>query len=935
MNPDAPTHIDTNGGSAFLGDFDNREGVYVGRDLNLNIEMRFSGNQLQALLDQLLALLRVSGVRVRDGEITAGGETLAVSQAEIEALGKYLADTPAPDSAQREARYLARLCVHPDYQQWQARYVTLSGSVRVAPELTPRYSEIQVWGDGPQREIKRVPLPDIRDALERYPAFLIKGLPGAGKTTVLQRLALDQALARLHDPAAARLPLWVRLTAQKPEETPHEFLVRMWRLENPGGSDQAEAELIQTLRGGRLCILCDALNEARSALHERYGERTAEWREFAEKLPAGNRLVFSCRTQDYLGELGVQQVEIDPLTDEQIEDFARCYLGDPLGAAFWADLRDQNSTLLPLARTPFYLKMMVEEWEADGHLPPVRARLFAGFTEKLLGREAKRRHPDWIEPAAQHLALSQLAFAIQELDESIEVSRAWALNALPDQVLLPDGEVVPTPPAAVLRLARAATLLSETVDHNVRFSHHLFQEYFAAGELLWRLREGGDLAGLWRVPGRVGEMPEAERGQWDPLPGPPPTRWEQTTILAAGLHPALIAAVHGVNPALAARCALESGLDWEGGEVAPELVETCRQTLLARLGDVRFHLRSRIEAGLLLGRLKDPRFPVETVGSVQVILPPMVEIAAAEARIGSSLLDLQAFGDERPRHKVPLVAYEIGRYPVTNAEYACFIAAGGYEEDRWWTEGGKFWLRGEPVPGEADPTDWWMETWRRRKENPAEIDEQERQGTITRRDAAAWREFIKVPEDDAIAQFREWYPAQGQRVTEPRFRQDPDFNNLSQPVVGVCWYEAAAYANWLADVTGLAFRLPSEPEWEWAARRSARHFPWGRRWNAERLNSLEGRVMRTTPVGAYPHGATPDGLHDLAGNVWEWTATRYARYPYDPGSDLENPDATGVRMARGGGWAANRRMERCAYRDRNFPRDRIIALGYRLARAYS
>ncbi len=111
---------------------------------------------------------------------------------------------------------------------------------------------------------------------------------------------------------------------------------------------------------------------------------------------------------------------------------------------------------------------------------------------------------------------------------------------------------------------------------------------------------------------------------------------------------------------------------------------------------------------------------------------------------------------------------------------------------------------------------------------------------------------------------------------EPRFWQDAAFNNPSQPVVGVCWYEAMAYAAWLAAVSGQPYRLPSEPEWEWAARRGGRPFPWGDGWDASRLNSLEGddRVMRTTPVGAYPHATTPDGIYDLSGNVWEWTATR-------------------------------------------------------------
>ena len=91
--------------------------------------------------------------------------------------------------------------------------------------------------------------------------------------------------------------------------------------------------------------------------------------------------------------------------------------------------------------------------------------------------------------------------------------------------------------------------------------------------------------------------------------------------------------------------------------------------------------------------------------------------------------------------------------------------------------------------------------------------------------------------------------------------------------------------------------------------------------------------MRTTPVGAYPRGATPDGIHDLAGNVWEWTATRSAEYPYRATAKLEDPDATGLRIAHGGGWAANRKMVRCAYRYRGYPTSRNLDGGFRLARA--
>lgn len=954
-SPQPPTKPPTTIG----GNVNLRDGQFIGRDYN-HLEVHFSGAELQTLLGQLLPLLRSADGRVADGVVTAQGQSLTVTAAQAEALGQYLLTNRQPDRAERELHYLARLCIDPAYQQWQRRYTPLSGGYRPAPQLDPRFSEILVRGDGPQRQIERIHLPDIRDALERHAAAVLLAQPGAGKTTVLQRLLLDLALQRLQSqpPAAAakpaRLPFFVRLAAQLPDETPLAFLTRAWQTALPGAHSDAAAELTQALQRGELCLLCDALNEAR---RDRYAERMADWRDFARDLPAGNRLLFTCRSQDYYGELAVQQVEIDPLTPAQIADFCRRYLDDARGARLWQTLQNDHAALLPLAAIPYYLLMIVEVYGADGALPTQRARLFEQFALRLLQRETERRHADWIEPAAQHWLLGELAFAMQALGEGTEVSRDWAVNTLPATVTLPKGPPIPTPVATLLRLGCAATLLSETPSGGFKFAHHLLQEYFAAEALLRHHQQGADLSDKWRVPSTVRAMPPAERGQWDPLPGPPTSGWEQTTILAAGLYPALIDSVLPVNPALAARCLLAQGgpppnlpqigggavvpptglrlppqsLSWKDGEGGGGVRHGAQQALLARLGNVAIHLRSRIEAGLLLGKLGDPRFPVEMIKGVQVILPPMANIPAATATIGSGWWDRQADKDEKPRHTVNLAAYALGRYPVTNAEYACFMAAGGYEEARYWTTGGQYWLRGEPVPGEEDPVDWWVRTWQRRKKNPAEIDESVKKGWMTEREAEAWRALITWPEERALAQFREWYPT-GQTYREPRYWQDDAFNNPSQPVVGVCWYEAMAYAAWLATLTGDPYRLPSEADREWAARRGRRLYPWGNFWDATKCNSLEERVMRTTPVGAYPHGATPDGLFDLSGNVWEWTVSLNGDYPYQLSSGRDAADATGLRMNRGGAWNSSQQMVRCAYRDWDLPWSGSNIVGYRLAR---
>lgn len=899
---------------------------FIGRD-QYNIELHFSGAQLQESLDLLLPLLRRDDVAVADGIVTSGSDRLSIGKAQAEALIKYIDAKPQADAQAREESYLVRLSLHAELNRIYSRYVPLSGGYRPVRELSPTYSRILVRGDGPQRTIERVRLDDIRQAVDEHPAFILLAQPGAGKTTLLQRLALEMALTRLREGQEAHLPLLVRLASQKSDEAPLDFLARMWREAAPGLHTDPTGEIALALRQGRLCLLCDALNEAR---RENYQPRIQEWADFARHLPAGNRLIFTCRTQDYSGGLAVQQVEVDPLTLAQIQEFARLYLGQEKGAALWGELQRVHADLLDLAAIPYYLLLMTEAYAAAGSLPSHRAGLFASFVERLLRREMEeKRHADWIDPGAQHLALSRLAFAMQRLGTGTEVELAWAGQEIPPRVTV-NGVTIETPAEGILALGRAANLLALPSENRVKFIHHLLQEYFAAEEMLRRAIAGEDLSGLWRVPSAVAEMPPAERGQWDPLPEPPTSGWEQTTILAAGLYPPLIDAVQPVNSALAARCLLELGDDGD-----PQQKTRSQTALLERLGNVAIHLRSRIEAGLLLGRLGDLRFSVETVNGVAVILPPLVEIAGDTAQIGSDPSDTEADDDERPRHSVELAAYAIGRYPVTNAEYACFLDAGGYEDERYWSVGGKHWLKGEPVPGEEDPADWWIRTWRGFKDDSAEIGRWVERGWLTERSAEdPWGIFVTWTEEAMIAQVREWYPL-GEAVRQPRYWQDSAFNNPSQPVVGVCWYEAVAYANWLAELTGTAFRLPTESEWEWAARRGGRLFPWGDGWDETALNSLEGRVMRPTAVGVYPQGATPDGIYDLAGNVYEWTATRYSVYLSDPDADLKNLDATGLRIARGGRWSANRKMVRCAYRYWDDPGNWNGSIGYRLARTYS
>jgi len=140
------------------------------------------------------------------------------------------------------------------------------------------------------------------------------------------------------------------------------------------------------------------------------------------------------------------------------------------------------------------------------------------------------------------------------------------------------------------------------------------------------------------------------------------------------------------------------------------------------------------------------------------------------------------------------------------------------------------------------------------------------------------------------------------------------------PVTAVSWNDAIAYCRWLSEVAGKSYCLPSEAEWEKAARgMDGRIYPWGNRWDASRCNCWESGPRGTTPVGAYPRGASPYGVLDMAGNVWEWTRSLYRGYPYDSTDGREDLGVDGHRVLRGGSFYKYQRYVRCASRLRDYP----------------
>lgn len=243
--------------------------------------------------------------------------------------------------------------------------------------------------------------------------------------------------------------------------------------------------------------------------------------------------------------------------------------------------------------------------------------------------------------------------------------------------------------------------------------------------------------------------------------------------------------------------------------------------------------------------------------------------------------DPAALDNERPAHRVAVPGYAIDAAPVTNGQYLEFVADGGYERPDLWSERG--WAHRQDADLES-PQFW------------------ERDGT-----GAWWRRVFGTPTP-----------------------LDP-----MQPVVHVCWFEAQAYARWAGR------RLPTEAEWEKAARwdpRSgrSRRYPWGDADPTDTRANLGQRHLEPAQVGAYPDGANPLGVHQLIGDVWEWTSSDFLPYPgfsafpYREYSEVFH--GGDYKVLRGGSFGTDQVACRGTFRNWDHPIRRQIFAGFRCAR---
>lgn len=180
------------------------------------------------------------------------------------------------------------------------------------------------------------------------------------------------------------------------------------------------------------------------------------------------------------------------------------------------------------------------------------------------------------------------------------------------------------------------------------------------------------------------------------------------------------------------------------------------------------------------------------------------------------------------------------------------------------------------------------------------------------------------------AQYAAFVAATGHRPPAHWEGPRPPAALADHPVTYVDWRDAAAFCAWAGG------RLPSEAEWEKAARGAdGRPYPWGGAPPSPELACFDRAddLVGTWPVGRRPAGASPHGLLDAAGNVWEWTASLHRPYPYRPDDGREDPRAPGQRVLRGGSCRSeHERYLRCAFRSLSYPARRRDHIGFRVAR---
>jgi formylglycine-generating enzyme required for sulfatase activity len=884
----------------------------------------------RALIDRLRAARRAAFPAEPFGQsivATSGAAIAQVRQTIVHGDLYTLPASPAPDLPLLYARY--RAFVAETFGSLDFRGMM---QVQAATRIALERIYVPLQGRAPHDERNPdAPIASLHEFVRTQPLLVVLGDPGSGKSTLVRYLLLSLTRGDARRDLGLD-PLWLPIffpvaafaaARSRPgagDLSPLEYLSAYY-----GGLSQPDYGPLfaRALAMGRALVLFDGLDEVRDdrqAIVRALEAFVREW-----DAP-GNRFVATSRIVGYseapLDPDLFAVVTIQPLSDDLIRAFierwSRAYaaigapsastdgdlLHDLMREAANAELERRVAAhvaalstavfstpqVTDLARNPLLLTILALIHNQGARLPDRRADLYRLCVEALAETWNRTR------------SLSGRPIAVQLGDEQID--ERFVVNVLGPVALWLHGEragglieqdelehhIAATlarsdglPRRRARRLAREfieltrrdTGLLIERGYRRFAFLHLTFEEYLAARGLLESV---------------VVERPDdlLQRYALDP-------RWHEVLRLAIAsasqreaqrLLLILLATPagdeqRGLPAVLAGECLLDAGRNAAGGRAW----EAGLAALLAVVADPAVPLNIRVAAGGVLGRLGDPRLLDPATGRA---------VGAGGAAIPDYWCDVPAgtfwHGDEgqRRRRRAALkpvelpYAFRIARYPVTNAEFARYIAAGGYGDPRWWSETGRAFL--QPDGRRAPP------------EEP------------------------------------------GAPITQPGLWTVASYNGPTQPVVGVSWYEAAAFCAWLTAegraagwlYPGEVLRLPTALEWERAARHlDQRLYPWGDDPpDTGRANFAACALRAPSPIGCFPAGAAACGALDLAGNVWEWTCSlAEALEERAPRADVALHETPAIK---GGAFNWEAEGLRCGAYNRFPPTQRYNLLGFRL-----
>jgi formylglycine-generating enzyme required for sulfatase activity len=833
----------------------------------------------------------------------------------------------------------------------------LEGNQEGTVSLSDIYVDLDVQAPARERDprTKRGELIEMEARSERTPILkalanqqltkiVLLGDAGSGKSTFVQYLAFALTQIQLREPNAdALLPAAfsardlfpIRLILREvsaqhiPADASKGNAPMMWDavradLNTRLGVDAANAlfPVLQKrlLREGGL-ILLDGLDEVPATDHRR--ERLLEAiTAFAAQLPATRRLIVTARPYAYADPkwqlLKFETLILSSFSDEQIKRFIERWYQAMRGTMAWNEATArgkgeglqtairERAYLGDLAQRPLLLTLMATLHTSWGKLPDDRADLYEESVKLLLtrwqtARQVRRADGTLdtepgiaktlaVEEKVIRQALHRLAYTVHERQgkEAKRLDRPADIRA--DEVLAVFSAVVPedTNPRVVLDyMENRAGLLLSRAPGLYTFPHRSFQEFLAACHLLDQPQSAQQLrdkvladAVWWREVFLLGVGRKRITSLDDAVSVVNvllPMRVEETEPITDA---------HWRAATLAGNALAEMNLmsQAEGQAHYKDILKRIQRWLVAFLEDNHLTPRDRAEAGDALAQIGDPRPGISVVTLRDGVHVPDIiwcEIPAGPFVMGSKKGDKDAYEDEQPQFTYTIRQnYFIARYPVTNAQFGAFVRdPAGYRNDQWWTSAGLKW-RGDRI----------------------------------------------APDKSGGA-----------------------FDLPNHPVVNVSWYESFAFARWLdarlqisdfrfqiydpathmirvdenlkAQIKNrnLEIRLPTEAEWEKAARGTdARPYPWGPDADFNRMNFNETGLGVTNSVGAFPGGASPYGVLEMSGNVWEWCQTKWIDNYQNYGKKEDNdPEGEKARVVRGGSFFDSSRGSRCAFRRRD------------------